>query len=300
MEAKILADSRTASGNRVTTFQLSMWRSTLAEFNTHRVFSRNAGSSRAIPTATLIDRVRNNPFMPVYWGKNQAGMQANVELTGEELAIAKLEWRKAAGLAADTAERLAAAHVHKQISNRILEPFLEVAVVATTNERGLSNFFALRCHKDAQPEIRELAMMMLDAFEKSTPRVLSRNQWHLPYILPSEYAEYGVSPTETRFDAIEPLIKVSVARCARVSYKAFDGTKASFEEDLKLYNRLLGAQPLHASPAEHQLSPDLKDFEGWVSPWLHGNINGWVQYRKMLNHEVVDNMTDARRIFASK
>ena len=80
MEVKVIADSISESGKRITTFQLKYPRFIHSEVMTHRVFSRNASSSRAIPVKKMIEQVRNNPAMPIHWGANQSGMQAKNEL----------------------------------------------------------------------------------------------------------------------------------------------------------------------------------------------------------------------------
>jgi hypothetical protein len=268
IEVKIIADSVNDYGNRLTTMQLRYPRFIHAEFMTHRVFSRNARSSRAVPTKKLIEEVRNTPVMPVHWGQNQPGMQADNELTSRAMDDARSYWLKAATEAANVALQMENLGVHKQVVNRILEPFLHIDVVVTATE--WSNFYALRRHKDAQPEIKALADLMWTAQQASKPRRLKHNEWHLPYIMDEHMPD---------------AIKISVARCARVSYKTFDGTAPKLEEDLKLYEKLVGAYPMHASPAEHQAKPASTD--GTDDTHLWGNFKGWVQYRKTLRGENV-------------
>ncbi len=264
IEAKVIADSVSEVGKRITTLQLVYPRFIHAEFMTHRVFSRNASSSRAIPVAKMIEQVRTNPAMPIHWGKNQAGMQAREELTGVQLAIVRDEWKEAAYQAAEIAESMMNQGAHKQIANRILEPFQHIHVVVTATE--FDNFFALRDHPDAQPEIRQLAICMKNAMAGSVQRVLKEEEWHLPYILDDEHDALPV----------EDLCKISAARCARVSYLKHDGTSPDVAEDLALFTKLVGSVPIHASPVEHQASP-LND------PEAHsGNLKGWLQYRKLV------------------
>lgn len=278
IKATVIADSVSREGKRLTTFQITCHRFILAEINTHRVLSRNYRSSRAVPAAKLIEEVRSNPAMPVYWGKNQAGMQAAEELIGADLRSARGNWVMAANAAANAAEAMSMmAGLHKQTANRVLEPFLWVHGVITATE--WDNFFGLRLHKDAQPEFRALARAMYQARAASTPRILMPGEWHLPYF---NWDERGEEITEW-----DQAIKQSVARCARVSYKPFDADRPStLAEDLALYDRLLGAQPLHASPAEHQATPDLINSDNeWCLPNTHGNFVGWRQWRKMLDGE---------------
>ena len=280
-QAKIIADSVSGDGVRLTTFQLKFHRFILPEFNTHRSFSRNFSSSRAIPVAKIIEQVRFDPAIPVHWGKNQPGMQAKEELTGPALDICKKYWEIAAKNAADTAAEMHDLGLHKQVVNRILEPFQWVSGVVTATE--WDNFFELRAHPDAQPEIQALAYLMQEKMEASPPREMKRGDWHLPYVQPHEFADYG--------DDVELLKKVSAARCCRVSYMKHDGTHANIEEDLALCNRLVGSRPLHASPFEHQATPDQWNVQRgggfvWDYPHLHGNFNGWIQHRKEVELEV--------------
>lgn len=292
--AIIIADSISPEGIRLTTFQLQYWRPIHSELMTHRVFSRNAGSSRARPSQAIIDQVRNDPWGPIHWGKNQAGMQANQELHPIEIEAAQIQWLKAARSTANYAEQLTGLHAHKQIVNRLLEPFTYIDVVVTATD--FANWFALRDHKDAQPEIRELAQLMREVYDHSEPKVLLPGQWHLPYITQEDIvAAHSMidplaPPTHPWFGlgALDLLRRASAARCARVSYKLHDGSNTNFIKDLELFERLLVSQPLHASPAEHQATPDSKDEHGnWRNVSLHGNLRGFVQYRKTLPNEFV-------------
>src|ERR1700693_1578480 len=107
VSAKIVADSVGQAGQRITTMQLRYPKFIHGEFMTHRVFSRNASSSRAIPVERLIQDVIDDPAMPVFWGKNQKGMQAKEELTGNDLYMAKREWLRARDQAVASARMLA-------------------------------------------------------------------------------------------------------------------------------------------------------------------------------------------------
>lgn len=282
--AKIMADSISPEGVRITTMQVKFHRFVLAEFNTHRRFSRNFSSSRAIPTKKLLEQVRTNPAMPVWWGKNQSGMQAPEELTGQALRDAQLAWRLSASIAADRAEEMAASGAHKQIVNRLIEPFLYVEGIVTSTD--WQNFFDLRCHPDAQPEIQALAYKMRDVLNASTPTPLTHGDWHLPYIssddhftIDDHYEELGRPAT---FSLWEELAKVSAARCCRVSYLKHDGTTATIKEELALFDKLAGGVPIHASPLEHQARcvPE-------CDPSLSRNFSGWVQFRALWEQSLV-------------
>lgn len=264
IHAEIIADSITETGVRLTTLALTFPRIILPEFNTHRVFSRNARSTRAVPTKRLIQEVRDNPFIPVYFGANKPGMQATEEMTPEASAEALAVYLDAARVAADAAEKLVDIGLHKQHAGRIIEPFTWTHVCVTSTE--WANWFYLRDHPEAQPEIKVLAEKMKEAMDASTPKLLNQDEWHLPYITEAEI-HYP----------IDIQIKISVARCARVSYKTFDGKLSTAEKDIELYDKLSGDPP-HLSPLEHVATPD-PYFE---ETHLSGNLNGWVQFRKLI------------------
>ncbi len=269
--AKIIADSIGRTVPRLTTMELRYPRVIHSEFMTHRVFSRNASSSRAIPVRRLIEDVQNDPFIPLHWGKNEKGVQANEELSGQHLIWAKAAYREGLNAALSAADTLAQIGAHKQLVNRILEPYSHINVVVTSTE--WSNFFALRDHLNAEPHICLLAQAMKKALAESTPRKLLEGDWHLPYLEPTDYRKHAFQ---------RDLIKVSVARCARVSYKTYDGRVPDFDEDLALANRLLGSIPLHASPAEHQAKVDAWAAHSGSGGFCGNFAPGWIQYRKIL------------------
>lgn len=278
IEAKVIADSINNDGKRITTMQVKFHRFILPEFNTHRVFSRNFSSSRAIPTKKLIDQVKQDPAIPVHWGKNQPGMQAEVELDQLTKEAAEAFWRSTALDAAAHASVMAQIGAHKQIVNRIIEPYLWANGIVTSTE--WDNWFDLRAHEDAQPEIHELAIKMREAMENSTPKNLQVGEWHLPYILDHEKTDNYFQKPENK----DLLIKISAARCCRVSYLKHDGQAPNISEDLALFDRLAGAVPLHASPLEHQATPFPDDIH--VDGAMSGNLKGWIQYRKVWEKQI--------------
>lgn len=265
IEAKIILDSISPLGVRLTTFELKYPRFILAEFNTHRVFSRNSASSRAIPVKKMIKDVITDPVIPVFWGKNQAGMQAKEELTGIRLKIAQGLWSFARYPACLIAYLFTKIDLHKQLANRIIEPWMWTKTIVTATE--WDNFFELRYHEDAQPEIFVLATRMYEAYLNSNPKLIGYGKWHLPYITEQEFKLY-----ETK-----DLIKFSGARCARVSYLTHDGKNPSAGKDYRLYEDLVGSVPVHASPVEHQATPN-KDTN------FDKNFRGWHQHRADIEH----------------
>ncbi len=295
ISATVVADSVSPSGQRITTFELEYPRFIHAEFMTHRQFSRNAASSRAIPIEKMIEQVEKNPAMPIHWGKNQAGMQAKEEIA--DTGIGEEFWGGAACDAVENAEALDFHGLHKQIVNRILEPYQFIKVVCTATE--YENFFYLRDHEDAQPEIAELARVMKGSRSEYNPKHLKVGEWHLPYVdleckFGHRFYSVGGLPVE-----VEDAIKISASLCAQVSYRKAD---QSIDKALKIYDQLVGMKPVHASPFEHQATPmDLykanpvllhaestrgvthmdRDFNFWS-----GNFKGWVQNRQLIEGHV--------------
>lgn len=265
-EARVVADSVSESGKRLTTMVWKYPRFIHSEVMTHRMLSRNAASSRAIPVKKMIEQVLTDPARPVYWGKNKPGMQAREELSGEALIEAKLAWSAARHDAIHMVEKMMAVDLHKQIANRILEPWMWMTTIVSATD--WANVFALRRHPDAQPEFKHLADMAYEALCSHRPELLRVGQWHLPFILAGEFAQYN--------EDYEILRKLSTARCARVSYLNHDGTEPNAEKDFDLHDKLIVAP--HASPFEHVATPA----EG-----RHANFTGWMQYRQMIPNENV-------------
>jgi thymidylate synthase ThyX len=213
----------------------------------------------------MLERVTKDPVFPVYWGKNQKGMQADEELTPAVIAEAEYAWLHARDAAVERAKDLLCLGVHKQLVNRLLEPWMWITVIVSATE--WTNFFSLRCHRDAQPEIRHIAEMIADLYETSRPQELAAGEWHTPLIQPDE-ADLDV---ETRK-------RVAVARCARVSYLTHDGRR-EIAADLELFERLRnGSGKGHWSPFEHVA-------RACAFPDRSGNFVGFTQYRKTFAEE---------------
>jgi thymidylate synthase ThyX len=279
--AKILLDSVSGAGHRLTTMELTYPRMVHSEFMTHRKFSRNAASSRAIPIQKMIQRVKDDPVVPVWIGKNQPGMKAHEELPEPDRSDFIDSWLNARLDAVAKAEDWLLMGVHKQIVNRILEPWMWITVICSATD--WTNFFALRCHKDAQPEIKHMADLAADAYYQSTPRLMNEGEWHLPLL---SQEELDASTDEQDWKVYQDLagdqgwpMKVSVGRCARVSYLTHDGRR-DFKEDITLCNRLVEAG--HWSPFEHVATP----MEFTYGPFMSsGNFTGWHQFRKQFSGE---------------
>jgi thymidylate synthase ThyX len=268
---------------RLVTMQLTYPRFIHAEFLRHRVFSHSVSSSRAIPVARMLADIKANPAFFTHIGKNQAGMSAAVEVEDDVKAKFKDEWLELLEITSKYVTRWSDEYkIHKQVANRAAEPWQLINQVVTSTAWG--NFFELRCHEDAQPEIHELALLMRDAYYEADFKLLSatsKHQWHLPYIKEWEREAFHT----------DALLRMSTARCARSSYNNHDGTSATYEEDAKLFKRLLGSRPLHASPSEHQATP-VKSVKNGLMRNLLGlpvrndyqisNLQGWNQLRRFV------------------
>jgi thymidylate synthase ThyX len=277
-EAKVLADS-ICNGHRLTTMQLTHPRIIHAEFNTHCMFARNASSSRAIPFEKMVQRVIDDPYVPRTFGVNEPGMQAFSYLQGLDYEEAKRLWLMARDNAIIVARLLAdkkGLNVHKQIVNRLLEPWMWITVCVTGDAGAWSNYFALRCHKDAAEAIADQAYMAQLVYFKSTPKELVKGEWHTPYIIEEDY----IDSTTTDRKALWLIRKeVSIGRCARTSYLTQEG-KRDHQEDVKLFERLKSSTPMHASPFEHvcEAMGDDKQYAKYI---------GWRSYRHIMPNEYV-------------
>lgn len=295
--ARIIADSINPSGSRITSWILKYPRFIHGEFMTHRVFSRNAASSRAIPFKKMLESAHEDMAMPEYWGAEKKGMQSGMSLCDDDVASCQRIWREALTLVTASANALTDFGLHKSVTNRIFEPWTHMTTMMTLTEHA--NFYSLRAHPMAQPEFQVLAFRMLDTWLKSTPVVTPWGGWHTPF-----------------GDKIDPALdwptklKVITARAARLSYLTFDGN-SSVEEDLRLHDRLLAEDPKHASPAEH---PAYAEESFWalindkpirtslsVSGVDQANLRGWTSYRKTIARECVqESDVDYHAILASK
>lgn len=271
---RVECDSVSPDGVRLVTFVVTYPRCIHSELLTHRTLSRNSASSRAIPVERMIRRVEEDPFVPLYFGRNQRGMRDGGALVGPEAELALAEWLAARDDAVRRAKRLAACGVHKQLANRVVEPWMWITVVVTATD--WANFFALRCHPDAEPHFQCIAGMMREAMAASTPQPLEYGQWHLPFVSDEELAEICAGG-----DAVRQRYKlISVGRCARVSYETHDGRRDP-EEDVKLAERLIAATPRHASPFEHVAGPRRR---GEI---VKGNLRSWRQFRHEIPQESI-------------
>lgn len=307
---EIIADSINERGDRITTFEMVYPRIIHAELLTHCMLAKNSASSRAIPVKTMLETIQSDMAMPVHWGKNQPGMQAKEEHF-EKLGSGYTaeEWWKLAGLSAiKFAEEFADKGYHKQVANRLTEAYQHMKIVLTAvSGIGIDNFFHLRDHTDADPTIHLLAHTALAAYNDSVPRKLLPGEWHAPYYKngfwsPSGYGkqtDLGFEPVDDKRGGytLAEALKISASCCAQVSYRKSDD---SLEKAEAVYDRLIGSQPVHASPTEHQATPIRYDQTALFDPstWEPGithvdrngdlwsaKFKGWIQHRKLIANE---------------
>lgn len=292
---RIIADSVASTSNvRLTTFEITLPKVLLAEYNTHRMLSKNWQSSRAIPTTSL-NSIES--FEPIRYGKNQPGMSASASnLEGDDVGKARQIWYSAVEYCKTAAATLTALGLHKQWSNRCNDWHVMAKGVTTGTE--WANFFHLRNHPDAQPEFHELARLMQLAYEQSHPRVLYPGQWHLPYVTTNVDSDGSVTYTTGDGNLLteDEALKTSAACCAQVSYRRLDDT---LEAVKRIFSRLIESDPKHASPVEHQGKVMLNELSsGSTDEWEPGvthmrrdgslwsaNFRGWIQARQLIANE---------------
>lgn len=291
--AKIIADSIDSRGHRMTTMEIEYPRFILAELNTHRMLSKNSASSRAIPVTKMHEHIAAFPAEPVSWGKNQSGMQAKEEFSPEDVQKAKEIWYRAMQDALRWSKELSSMSLHKQVANRITEPWMMMKTVISGTE--WKNLFYLRCHGDAQPEFRHLALKMQEAYNASTPQLLAPGEWHVPYVLTHRDKDNQLLylDSDAKYITMEHARMISASCCAQVSYRKSD---ESFEKAAKIFDLLINSKPAHASPVEHQATPmsltatittngvthQDHDYELWS-----GNLREWIQFRKIIPEAIM-------------
>lgn len=299
IKATVVADSINWLGKRITTLILEYPRYIHSEFMTHRVLSKNSASSRAIPIEKVIEDIEQKSFYPHFTAKKK-GMQGS-PATDEQIDLAQEIWNIAKFDAIRHVQTLNSIGIHKQNVNRLLEPFFTMKVLCTGTE--WENFFALRAHPDAQPEIQELAKYIKKVMEESVPVVLQEGEWHIPFgdnIDVNLLHDYGIEYLDNRYDIDALKIAIATARCARISYNPPELDKPDYKRDIELYDRLLTANPAHLSPFEHVAKvPTRKELTDGIfnSEWVLGqkgwyehngyavsNLKGWIQLRKIVEY----------------
>lgn len=278
--ARIVCDSIGPHGIRLTTMEMMGWQASHPDFMTHRMFSRNAASTRAIPARRFREQATIDPFWPIAWDADQPGMQGYQALNGSQLARAQRAWNRAREFTLEIHHDLTECPIegiglHKQVANRLLIPHLGILKVVTGIEAAWAHYFHLRCHHAAQKEEAVQAFAAAEAYFASTPIRMPAGGLHLPYVNRSELTRWGK----------EWALRHSSARCARVSYMRQN--EVDYEAEERIYARLMNPntpreydpeEPVHGSPMEHP-AECLEEAEP------SGNFVGWRQHRKQVPGE---------------
>lgn len=275
-KAEIVLDSISTAGHRLTTMRCQWPARIHWDFLMHRAFSRSVSSTRAIPSSKMIKWIEDDPFTPIYFGKNQKGMQSSSEPVIHQDA-ARGEWMSGLHTALDVAHALSQIGCHKQIVNAVLMPYMWMNVVLSGTDDAWANFFNLRCHEDAAPEVQKQAVLMMRTYDASKPVVRTS---HWPFVTEDEIGQIRNAWITS---------KVSAARCARTSYLTTEGKTPTVEEDLALYERLAGSNPKHANPLEHPA------IATWGDSTAPGNFVGWHQFRHQIDGESATRLTFDRK-----
>ena len=278
IKAKIVQDSSLPTGERLITFNLKYGRIIHSELLRHRAASHSVKSSRAIPTKKYRKEAKTNPYIPVKFGTNQKGMQAGKQTTAT-VSFGKKIWKMSAGFACLAHSMMEKANIHKEVANRILEPYVWVEETLTIEHDALLEIAALRIHPDAQEDIRKVVEEMMYEVENSTPLILDENQWHVPYVIRQVNGNITYKDNDGKNLTLDEAIICSAARCARSSYANHDNSTTTYQNDQGLANKLIGSTPMHLSPFEHQARPFLNTEEKYE---YSSNFRHFFQQRKAI------------------
>lgn len=297
---EVVQHSKDANGKDILTVNVKYGLIIHAEFLRSRQLSRGVKSNRAIPCKVIRQEVLQDPYVPVWFGANKSGMVSEVEVKFKKLCTGL--WKAARYPAVATHWTLEKLGLHKEVNNRLLNPWQWVRETITATE--WDNFYNLRCHEAAQRDIKVVAEALLEAHKKSEPEMLRNGDWHVPYVdrkringVMKYFDTDGIELTP------EKAIKCSAARCARSSYDKHDGSKTTHENDLPLYNMLIESEPKHASPVEHQATPITSQVDNWklINGITHedrtgqlwsGNFKDFIQYRQLLANHTCNSYKD--------
>lgn len=292
VSVKLLAHSINLSGHDITSWELEYNKSIHAELMTHRQFSRNAGSSRAIPFAKALSSVEQNPALPIVWGGHKPGMSPGEPLTGGDLLLsqncdeqARMDCTFHAKMADDYG-------LHKSITNRWIDPWSHIKVLVTTTQ--LNNFFKLRCHPAAEPIFQCLAFGILQKYVQSVPRRLKEGEWHMPY---HDFMPSGLT--------VKDQLKIATARACWVSYNSPDKTDFDLDAAFARHDSCISMG--HWSPLEHcAMAFNANTVSSSAYPWSNFDDpfndfrSGWKQYRKCFPDEHAYQEFDLLRLLATR
>ena len=300
-QVKVIQDSLSPTGDRLVTFEIETYRYIWAEVMTHRQLSRNAQSSRAVPSKTVL-KVNEDFVRPIIYGKNKAGMSSTEEFNELESAEIQKVWDSAANYTFAASLQLNKLGLHKQWANRITEPFSKIKAIISATE--WNNFFWLRIDPEAaQPEIVDLANKMQKAMQDSIPLQLNAGELHVPYVdrevgfdLSDEIRYYIGGQDEGELSKEEAL-RISASCCCQVSYRKLDD---SFNKAMEIWDKLFSGPKPHMSPTENQavalgsnrasiiqrvlpsyLPEGISHTDREGNLWS-GNFKGFIQHRKII------------------
>lgn len=306
----VLKSINVCNGQKIVTFKRTYPRIIHAEMLKHSMTKCNTASSRAIPVKTMNETILDEVAMPVRFGQNQAGMQDKGDKHDAPVVIDGVAyrpqeaWSYAAKQAVKVSNAFAEAGYHKQVCNRLTEPFQFTVDVFTATE--LANLFWLRCDKDADPTAQVLAELMYEAYmDEDDWQCLTEGEWHLPFVEckhvdgEQSFFTWDVDTSGTETDGfmyeqpltLEEAKKISMSVCAQASYRKAD---SSLEKALTVEQRLFTGNKVHASPSEHQAMAfdeecvlDACDVEGLTHQDVNGNfwsgnLKGFVQLRQLI------------------
>ncbi len=283
IKAKIVQDSSLPTGERVLTFSAMYGRLIHSELLRHRAASHSVKSSRAIPTKKYREEVKQNIYVPVKFGTKKRGMQA-----GKPTFLSKFYgervWRLSSKFACLFHWMMEKLDIHKEVANRILEPYVWVEETITVEADALKEIAELRIHDDAQEDVRKIVEEMLYEMDKSTPVELKEGQWHVPYVV-RKITNGVMTYTDNNGKNLtsDEAIICSAARSARSSYANHDNSMSVFEKDIKLAKQLIGSKPMHLSPFEHQARPFKDDLE---KNQYGSNFRHFFQQRKAIENSL--------------
>lgn len=266
ISATILADSVSPRGIRLVTLEVNVPMVMQPQILRHRDFSFSVQSTRAVPTPVQVARVRENPFVPMRWGRVEKGMVASDVLNEVEESLARETWLLDMDRACRSAENLNEIGVHQEVAARVLMPYAWCRMIISSTQ--WDNFEGLRTYDPTvQGETEATGRAMIAALAGSDPKPLEPGQWHLPLVTEEEEEEWGNESPKARL--------VSAGRCARVSFLQHDGTRNP-DRDFTLGRGL--ANKAHWSALEHQATP-------LVVEGRCGNFRDWKQQRKFYPYE---------------
>lgn len=304
--AEVIQHSVSPEGKEIITFSVKYGLIVHSEWIRHRLLSNSVKSNRAVSMKQIRKEVIEDPYVPIKFGGQQAGMVAIDEDQFGYAKVCRWLWKNSRWGAVGVHWLFEKLKLHKEITNRILNPWQWVR--STTTATDYDNFYKLRLHKDAQKDINVIAKAMHEALQLSEPMLINAGEYHVPYVSRrrtgnGELEYYDSDGTQLN---TQQAIEASCARCARSSYDNHDGTKASYfnratakgRSDQEIYQDLINSDPVHGSCGEHQATPLVVAYKNkkpiypagmthvsvedgiLTTKYWSGNLLGFIQHRQ--------------------